>query len=84
MTGTEPTGEPWPFAWPPNEHCYSHNAHEPIPEKYYRICGECWHVFVTPEELMAEHNNRLDEVGAPLGGCTVDQIPCCPLCTHDF
>lgn len=57
---------------------------EPVSERYYLICGECWHVFVTADELLTGHDQRLVEVGVPPGRDTADQITVCPLCTHDF
>lgn len=65
-----------------NDECAIH-GYEPIPEKYYMICGECYHCFVTAGELLALHNERGAEVGLP-AETNLDYIYMCPLCTHDF
>ena len=68
-----------------NDECAIH-GHEPIPEKYFRICVECGHCFVTAEDLeIADLNIRQeiepDRVHVMLPA-TVIEI--CPMCTHDF
>jgi len=67
------------------DECAIHGE-EPIPDKYYKICTECWHCFVTAEALeIADLNirqgimpNRLHEV------LPASRIHICPMCTHDF
>lgn len=45
----------------PEDWCMIHNRSEPVRPGDYRICGECWHVFRTAEELVAEtHRAELD------------------------
>jgi hypothetical protein len=79
--------EPWPFAWPPDEHCYSHQAHEPWTQYCYRRCLECGHVFRSEYELqdtdvMARWMSPT-QVEAPPARPAVD-IHVCPVCAHDF
>lgn len=63
-----------------NDQCAIH-GHEPIPEKYFRICGECWHVFVTAEELVQAYRDEMPEPKRPT---PLEEIYFCPYCTHDF
>ena len=65
-----------------NDDCAIH-GYEPIPTIFHKICPECFHVFVEPEELLTEHNKRCEEVGAP-PETDVNQVFICPMCTHDF
>jgi hypothetical protein len=79
-------------------YCYSCGTHEPLPDKWYRMCGECLHVFVTEAELVREHNALLAEIrqdvtnvgvpvppeGVPPDVTTGKQVFCCPKCIHDF
>jgi hypothetical protein len=61
--------------------CYIH-GYEPIPETgYYRLCGECYHVFVTPEELVEAY---VLNAPSPVVVPDVAEIHFCPHCTHDF
>ena len=83
------------------DHCYTHHVDEPAPgsANVYRECGECFHVFVTEEDLQREDVNArtrvwqaglgvggmptADHSGAPTGRPGSD-IDSCPLCAHDF
>jgi hypothetical protein len=60
--------------------CYSCGKHEPIPEKFYRLCGECFHVFVTEEELLEADAKASGKERREHG----ELIQSCPLCIHDF
>lgn len=76
-------------ACPPGTHCHIHNVDEPARPGDYRVCGECWHVFRTVGELVAEYNDLHGEMGYDQNGTVVDGHPepaiyACPLCTHDF
>lgn len=80
------TDPQWTYPWPPNEHCWWHHAHEPIPESgACQVCFECGHVYLTREDLVEAFL-----VGAPSNyGETKppeppEHIPFCPLCIHDF
>ena len=64
---TVPRIKPWPHPWPPGEHCWHHNAHEPEPEGgAYMVCGECWHLFATADDLLAAANAMVDQSNAYL------------------
>jgi len=85
MTAIEPSGEPWPYSWPENEHCYSHGVHEPIPaDGAYLVCFECGHVFVTALDLLLDYAvNSPPDIPVP-GDITAKDINFCPHCIHDF
>jgi hypothetical protein len=62
--------------------CFFHGE-EPIPEGAYRVCGECWHCYNTPEDLLAEDAKMAQQYGfTPVSD--PEQVPFCPLCTHDW
>lgn len=77
-----------------DDYCYSCNRHEPIPPEYYRMCHECFHVYVTEKELVDEHNALLRNLGATVAGLVSLEKPLfikagidvwtCPKCIHDF
>jgi hypothetical protein len=48
----------------PKNHCYEHNEDEYADDDHpwYLICGECYHVFRTADELLAEHNRVIAEL----------------------
>lgn len=77
------TAEPPPSPNYPDDWCFIHGIEEPFREGDYRVCGECWHVFRTPEELVAETAKYFDHPEAPPVP-TADEIWTCPLCAHDF
>lgn len=67
-----------------NDHCYVH-GYEPLPKEWYRICVECWHCFITKEELVAKDLEIRRACGDPTAEpMDPDQIYICPVCTHDF
>lgn len=67
-----------------NEFCAIH-GHEPIPQVYYKICAECWHCYVTEDELIIRDQAVRLSIGGDTGNPRpADQIAICPLCTHDF
>lgn len=69
--------------------CYGCMRCEPLREGDYLVCGECFHVFRTSEELVsadvaiaqrvAEWNGFDEPDPRP-----ADQIASCPVCAHDF
>ncbi len=71
------------------DYCFSCNAHEPLEPTYYRVCGECLHVFRTEADLLLLHNEILDElsvsaVTAVKKVTSGEQVFSCPKCIHDF
>lgn len=67
-----------------NDQCYIH-GHEPIPDGYFKICGECWHVFPTAQALIDDDLAvRREYLGPAMGPDPVEDIHICPHCTHDF
>lgn len=72
--------EPLAFA----DECAIH-GHEPIPKDYYRVCGECGHVFVTADELVSKDLAMHHAVGLlDAQPRDPERIEVCPECTHDF
>ncbi|WP_158881907.1 hypothetical protein [Amycolatopsis anabasis] len=65
-----------------NDECFFH-GHEPLPENYYRVCGECGHVFATADELLRREREIANEVGFQ-PETDPDRVYVCPLCAHDF
>jgi len=55
---------------------------EPVPEKYFRLCIECGHVFVTREELIEAHRAAAEAVGIDPEHTHLNTF--CGLCLHDF
>lgn len=72
-----------------NDYCYSCGRHEPVPlDGYYRICAECFHVYVTEQELIDGHNALVLSMAegmheVPTVSRGVD-VFACPKCIHDF
>lgn len=81
-----------------DEYCAIHGF-EPVPPGAYRVCGECWHVYRTAEELVDAYNAQTDELKAHyeaqrpatagFGGEWAHvrdpgQVHFCPLCAHDW
>lgn len=74
--------------------CYFH-GYEPIPETYYRICLECGHCYLTPEELLHKYNEEgrighetfahlYEDSFVWVDETDADNIFFCAWCTHDF
>lgn len=64
--------------------CYIH-GYEPLPDKYYRMCGECFHCFVTEQELVQKDLDvRREAFGPDAEVMQAEDIHTCPECTHDF
>ena len=70
-----------------NDLCMEHYQHESA-EGAHRVCGECFHVYGTAEELLTETNRTLSHYGPGMGpGRPItdpEQVYSCPLCAHDF
>lgn len=64
--------------------CYWHNRVEPVTPSTYRVCGECFHVYETPDDLLYEECQVRASYDEPIAGLTVDTIYSCPLCVHDW
>lgn len=67
-------------------HCYAHDVDEVSTPFTYRVCGECFHVYETPHDLVRawrratyEHYPK-DRLPAP----RVERIAFCQYCLHDF
>ena len=76
-----PTSEAAILQVPENERCWFH-GHEPLPAVFHRLCLECGHCWVTPQELLDAHNReRPPDVPAETDPV---QVCFCPLCVHDF
>ena len=66
------------------------HGYEPIPPGYYRVCGECHHAYATGQDLVDAHNQvvrRLwvaDEESPSVLAAKPEDVPFCPLCTHDW
>lgn len=73
-------------------YCYTHHQEEDVFENPYRICGECFHVYNTPESLIIAYNEDITEEMIDACGNTppiktleeVETIFFCPVCIHDF
>lgn len=82
--------------------CWGHMACEPLPadNSHYQVCGECFHVFVSADELLTMHNEKSKEAydkwaSDPVFGVVgkpqpfqpetdVNNVYFCPVCVHDF
>lgn len=79
--------------------CWGHMTCEPLPadNSHYQVCGECFHVFVTADELLTMHNEKSKATYSrfrddPVFGggeewkpeTDVNNVYFCPVCVHDF
>lgn len=65
-------------------HCYMHHSDE-SPEGAWRICGECFHVYRSPEDLQREWtDNAPPDLPGRETPPPVENIYFCPLCVHDW
>jgi hypothetical protein len=68
-----------------HEHCIIHDDDEPDLPGDYRVCGECRHVFRTPEELVAVESEKFGDYNRTVvGGEVQPPMWSCPHCAHDF
>lgn len=78
-------------------HCLTHDVDEECTPESYTWCAECWHIFPTVADLLADHAALVERLNAhpinpppgfsapPLVAKTdPDQIWSCPHCAHDF
>ena len=63
--------------------CYSHNRPEPVVPGCVR-CGECLHVFPTPEDLVDDDNALREDLQWPPNDGNPNLIVVCPHCGHDL
>ena len=63
-------------------HCWEHHKDETTDETPFIVCGECWHIYQTAQELETLYNEEVKANGGPWR--TVTDIFFCPLCIHDF
>lgn len=61
--------------------CFIHGKPEPSMPGDYRACFECCHVWCTEAEYRHDIVTLNNEMGWPL---TEDDLPFCPLCSHDW
>jgi len=47
------------------------------------VCFECLHVWKSDEEILAEHNMILTELGKQTM-TDINEVTFCPLCLHDW
>lgn len=75
-----------------DDNCYVH-GYEPVPSSYYKMCYECQHVFVTEQDLIDDDvqvRRNFNKVAGPgdylfsEDPVPVEEIFCCPHCSHDF
>lgn len=59
--------------------CHSCLKLEPLPAEYYIVCGECGHVYVTPEDLVDAYVEEF-----PGYRPMAEHIASCAKCWHDF
>ena len=79
------TDDPNTEATPGPDFCWSCYKDEPIPETgAFQVCGECFHVYVTEDDLLASHNRVLAEMGEPPRIELGDLRHFCGECIHDF
>ncbi len=74
-----------------NAHCWVHNVDELDQPGDYRVCGECWHIYRQPIELLNAERELIDAINRTLPEehrlpiyDDPDKIVTCPLCAHDF
>lgn len=64
--------------------CHSCLKLEPLPAEYHEVCGECGHVYVTAEDLMAAYIEEWRKMAVSVQALDTPSIDACPLCGHDF
>lgn len=68
-------------------YCWSHNKYEDC-TRCYSMCGECSHTFKRGIDLVAAHNDVVDELNKETSKCEYveypDQVSVCPYCVHSF
>lgn len=62
--------------------CFFHGM-EHLPAYPYQVCFECGHCFATADILLKEDNIVRTNLGlSPV--TRVEQVSCCPMCTHSW
>lgn len=75
-----PVGTPDPV----DELCFFH-GYEPSRPGDFRCCIECGHVWRTREEYLADVASLVAEMSWPMPkNASKDDLPFCPLCSHDW
>lgn len=64
--------------------CHSCCKLEPLPAVYHIVCGECGHVFVTAEDLVAAFKAYFEPRIGQVLDVKTGEIYACPKCGHDF
>lgn len=64
-------------------HCFIHHENEPVPDDVYLVCGECFHVYATAQDLINAYERVTEEMGSRQTR-PADEIMSCPHCVHDF
>lgn len=73
-----------------NDRCQSCGQEQDTGIFAYLVCGECWHVYDTEEDLLRVWRElwiRLDfpeAARADLMAVTAEEIFACPCCAHDL
>jgi hypothetical protein len=62
-------------------YCWIHQCHE---KPGYLRCGECWHWYATPEELVSDFADKMAEVDIFNPPTEADDVTFCAHCSHDF
>lgn len=71
--------EPWNEEWQRHpDFCWTHGVLEPMTPTTFCVCGECFHVFASAEELLNEARAFTPDI------TDADKVWCCPHCAHDF
>lgn len=70
---------------PQAEMCFVHGCPEPSLPGDFRSCFECGHVWRTRDDYVADLAASVAEMQWPMPANTgSDDLPFCPLCTHDW
>lgn len=67
--------------------CQIHGVDEPDLDGDFWACGECWHVWRSEADLLADLNARYAEFNSGLSSINTfnaARYPTCPLCAHDW
>jgi len=68
--------------------CQSHGKEEVCPSEPYKVCPECFHIFHTPEALLADANIERLQITPSSENVTLitdtEAVLSCPHCVHDF
>ena len=67
------------------DHCLVHGVDEPSQPGDFRACFECQHVWRTREAYVVDVAALCGELEWPMPTITGDDdLPFCPLCSHDW